>query len=149
MSRKKRYIENLTQEEITSLEAGKKDGKSAIFRDRCHGILLSHKGFSVEEIQSIFSVARSTIYNWFNRWDSGKMEELKTKPGQGRKPTLSVDNATHVETVKKACEKRAKEGANLLATIEKELEMDNQLSMRILRPFLKKLISYGNASVRG
>ena len=30
--------------------------------------------------------------------------------------------------------------------IEKELDMEGELPVTILRPFLKKLISYGNAS---
>lgn len=145
MSRKKRFIENLTEEEKASLEAGTKRGRSKVFRNRCHAILLSSRGYSVDEIQDIFQVARSTVYNWFNRWEHDGIKSLSTQPGQGRKPTLWVDNAEHVKAVEKAVKKRAKDGTNLLATIEEELQMENQLSMRILRPFLKKLVSYGNA----
>ena len=42
----------------------------------------------------------------------------------------------HIKVVKAAVEKRAKTDANILATIEDELEMEDELSMRILRPFL-------------
>jgi transposase len=146
MSRKKRYIKKLSTEEKADLEAGKKYGKSEVFRNRCHAILLSEKGYEVEAIQDIFAVAHSTVYNWLNRWDTGGYTGLQTQVGQGRKPTLSVDNQEHVEAVKRAVKKRAQEGANLLATIEEELALEEQLSMDILRPFLKKLISYGNAS---
>lgn len=146
MSRRKRYIENLTAQDIKKLEVGFKTGKSARFRNRCHCILLSYKRFEITQLQEIFNQSESTIYNWLNRWDNSGFEGLKTKPGQGRKPALSVDNAHHVEVVKKAVKKRAETGAKILSEIEEELEMEGELSMKILRPFLKKLISYGNAS---
>lgn len=146
MSRKKRFVENLNTVEIEALEAAIKHGKSAIFRKRCHAVLLSNKGYTVEQIMDILNVVQSTVYNWFNKWAKQGIEGLKTKPGQGRKATLSIDNSDHVEAVKKAVKKTAQEGVNLLATIEQELEMEEQLSMRILSPFLKKLISHGNAS---
>lgn len=149
MSRKKRYIEKLSEGEKADLEYGKKHGKSEVYRNRCHAILLSNKGYTVDEVMDIFEVVRSTVYNWYNRWDNGGIEGLQTQPGQGRKPSLSIDNAEHVEAVKKAVKKRAEHGANLLATIEEELGMEEQLSMDIVRPFLKKLVSYGSAFAEG
>lgn len=149
MSRRKRYIENLTAQDIENLEAGFKTGKSARFRNRCHCILLSYKRYDISQLQEIFDQSESTIYNWLNRWDTSGFEGLKTKPGQGRKPALSVDNEKHVEVVKKAVKKRAETGANILSQIEEELDMEGELSMKMLRPFLKKLISYGNASAEG
>jgi transposase len=144
MSRRQRFIENLNTVEKKQLLQGKKTGKSSIFRDRCHAILLSNRGYTVDQLKGIFSVAKSTVYNWLNRWDKGGIKELKTQPGQGRKATLCVDNAEHVKVVKKAIKKSAERGSNLLATIEKDLDMEDQLSMQIIRPFLKKLVSYGS-----
>jgi transposase len=145
MSRKKSFVKELTVSEISSLEVGKKTGKSFSFRTRCHAILLSHKGYEIGQISDILEVHRSSIYTWFSSWKKDGIQGLKTKKGQGRKPTLCIDNQRHVEAVKDAVKKRAKTGENLLTTIEDELEMEGELSMTILRPFLKKLISYGNA----
>ncbi len=146
MSRKKSFVKELTASEIAALEDGKKTGKSFSFRTRCHAILLSHKGYEISQISDILEVHRSSIYTWFSNWSKAGIQGLLTKKGQGRKPVLSTDNEKHVQVVKGAVEKRAKTGENLLLTIEKELEMEGELSMTILRPFLKKLISYGSAS---
>jgi len=146
MSRKKSFVKELTVSEIAVLEQGKKTGKNFSFRTRCHAILLSHKGYEIKDLVKIFDVHRSSIYNWFSLWKSKGIEGLKTNKGQGRKPALCIDNSEHVKVVKAAVKKRAKTGANILATIEAELKMEDELSMRILRPFLKKLISYGNVS---
>jgi transposase len=146
MSRKKSFVKELTVSEIAVLEQGKKTGKSFSFRTRCHAILLSHKGYEIGQISDILEVHRSSIYAWFSNWKTTGIQGLETKKGQGRKPILSVDNEKHIQVVKNAVKKRAKTGENLLLTIEKELEMEGELSMTILRPFLKKLISYGNVS---
>lgn len=146
MSRKKSFVGKLTVSEKADLEAGKKAGKSSSFRTRCHAILLSDKGYEIKEIADILDTHRSSIYTWFSNWKNHGIEGLKTKAGQGRKPTLCVDNEEHVKVVKEAVKKRATTGENILTTIEEELGMEGELSKTILHSFLKKLISYGNAS---
>lgn len=145
MSRRKKFIKNLNTEDLTLLKDGKKHGKSAAFRDRCHAILLSHKGYEVKQIAEVLDVTIGSVYNWFRAWHKGGFEALQTKPGQGRKPTLCIDNEQHVDAIKKAVKKRAETGTKIIETIEKELDMEGQISVHILRPFLKKLVSYGNA----
>ena len=144
MSRKQRFISGLSKVEIIKLKEGKKSGKTALFRSRCHAILLSNQGFDTNEILKISDVQLLTVYNWFNRWEKDGIEGLKTRSGQGRKPLLSVDNKEHVKAVKKAVKKRAETGENILLTIEKELDLEGQMSMDILRPFLKRLITFGS-----
>ena len=48
MSRKNKYIEELTQEQKSSLKKGYQRGKSHIFRRKCQCILLSHEGKRVK-----------------------------------------------------------------------------------------------------
>jgi len=149
MSRKKSFVKKLIVSEKAELEAGKKTGKSSSFRTRCHAILLSDKGYEIKQIADILDIHRSSIYTWFSNWENNGIEGLKTKSGQGRKPKLCIDNEEHVKVVKSAVKKRATTGENILTTIEEELDMEGELSMTILRPFLKKLISFGNASEKG
>ncbi len=141
MRGKKRFISGLPKVEIKKLKLGKKTGKTSIFRSRCQAILLSNKAYEAKEIADISDVTILTVYNWFNSWETGGIEGLKTKSGQGRKPLLSIDNKVHVKAVDKAVKKRAQTGENILLTIEKELALEGQMTMNILRPFLKKLIT--------
>jgi len=144
MSRKIRFIKPLTEQEKIALEAGMKSEKSYQFQNRCHAILLSHKGYTPSQIKDIFNVTVYTIYSWFNRWENDGIEGLKNASGQGRKAALNIDNSEHVKAVEKSVQRVAEKGGNLLAEIETELDLKEGLTMRILRTFLKKLTSSGN-----
>ena len=133
MSRKKRFIKSLTPEERASLVRGRKSTKGYQFQNRCHAILLSESGTTVSELESIFSVSKQTIYGWFNRWEQGGIAALENEPGRGRKPLLRTDNKDHVKAVEKAIEKVNKKGGNLLAEVDKELQLEQGLSKRMLR----------------
>lgn len=144
MSRKKTFISNLEMPEIAQLKRGKKHGKSDAFRIRCQAILLSNKGYTTSEISKILSVSISSVFKWFSAWKKDGFEGLKTKAGQGRKALLSVNNQKHVKAVEKAIEKSNETGANLLAEVDAELDLNEGLSMRMLRAFLKKTVMFGN-----
>lgn len=149
MSRKNRFISKLRKKDKKLLKDGWESGKSLSFRKRCHGILLSARGFTVNEIASFYDVKITTVYGWFNRWEMDGYEGLKTQPGQGRKPILSSDNKEHVKVVKKAIKNRAEKGSNFLLQIQEELELEEEVTMKMLRPFLKKLVTYGNGLEEG
>lgn len=144
MSRKKRYIRSLADTEIIALKAGMKSDKGYQYNQRCHAVLLSQKGHSVSEIKSIFSVSHQTVYSWLNNYEKDGISGLENKPGRGRKALLRTDNKDHVEAVEKTVLKVAKNGGNLLAEVEKELDLEEGLSQKMLRTFLKKLVTYGN-----
>lgn len=144
MSRKNRFVRPLTEQEIADLEAGIKSEKGYQFQNRCHAILLSHKAYTPSQIKDIFNVTVYTVYNWFNRWENDGIKGLENTPGQGRKATLDIDNPEHVEAVKKSVKKVAEKGGNLMAEIESELDMEEGLTMRIVRTFLKKTTSSGS-----
>lgn len=147
MSRKRRYIRTLTEAEKEALQAGKKSNNGYQFNNRCHAILLSDQGYITDEIAEIFDCQKKTIYDWFDRFESGGVSALKNKSGQGRKPTLCTNNQDHVKAVDKAVKKAQKRGTNLLLEIEQELDLEEGLSMKMLRTFLKKLVTYGNVAV--
>ena len=144
MSRKKRYIRPLSNEEISELEAGFKSKKSRGFQQRCHALLLSHKGYDIPTICDILGRSNDIIYVWFNNYEKQGISRLKTQPGQGRKPLLSIDNKDHVQAVEKAVKKSNEKGVNLLAEVDAQLGLNEGLSMRMLRAFLKKTTSSGN-----
>ena len=143
MSRKKRYIKFLSTSEIADLEKGMKSKAGYQFRQRCHAILLSHRGKEVSELEFFFNVSKQTIYSWLNRWESLGIEGLKNQSGQGRKAALCVDNKDHVKAVDKAVKKVNQKGGNLLSEVDQELNLEGGLSMRMLRSFLKKLVTSG------
>lgn len=142
MSRKKRYIEKLTEDQKSSLEKGYKTGKTHLYRTKCRCILLSWQGKSVPELEQMLEFSRHSIYKWFTAFEEQGLSGLKLKPGRGRKPKLCVDNEQQVKQIKKALKKDAQNLDQLLDELKQVYQI--QMSKRTLRRFLKALVTDGN-----
>ena len=148
MSRKKRYVESLTETEVLTLEQGFKHGPAVDFRQRCQLLLLSNKGYEVKQIVDVLEVCSHTLYSTMKSWREDGIAGLIRKKGQGRKATLQVDNARHVEATRKAVERHAQNSEQILEELYAELDIA-PLSKRSLQRFLKKTTTAGNASEDG
>ena len=146
MSRKKRFIKNLTELDLELLKEGRKNGKSYQFRDRCHCIILSFLGFEIKDLMVLFDVSKNTISTWFNSWENGGIEALKNKQGQGRKPKISITNKEHVKVVEIAAKNAAEKGVNMLDEVIENLDIKEGLSQDTLNRFLKKKVCLEKAS---
>lgn len=144
MGRPIRIIQ-LDEESRLALSSGFKTGKKAVYRKRCHFILLSDQGYSMEEIASIYSTNRQSVAVWFDRYEATGIDGLHTRKGQGEKPILEVSNSADVERVKRLVAQHAQDLAQVL--LEQEEETGKSMSKRTLQRFLKKLVTSGNAFV--
>lgn len=142
MSRKKRYVENLTETDLQGLKVGFKTGKSHTYRCRCKAIIMSHEGWQCSAIADFFDVTLVTVYKWLDRWDKGGLENLADKDGRGRKPILDLSQNAHVELVTNAIEESPSNSKKALAQIEEELDIS--MSTKTLKRFLKNLSANGN-----
>lgn len=147
MGRKSKHIENLTEEQKSSLKKGYTYGKSPLFRRKCHCILLSHSGKTVKELASLFDVGIASVQTWLKQWEGHGVEGLKLKPGRGRKPKLQTSKEEHVQTVKILIKNEPKNLTRVTAQIEDELGIE--VSKKTLKRFLKNLNTDGNASAEG
>lgn len=143
MSRKSRFIK-LTEEEREALDLGFRTGTSAVFRQRCHYILLSDQGHKIKDIVATYRICRQSVAKWFDKYESLGIKGLMTKEGQGNKPILRLDNETHVQMVKKLVERHPQNLDPVLTDLEAKL--GKSLSRRTLTRFLKKLAIAGNVS---
>src|SRR5215213_7160495 len=131
-----RFIK-LSETELKSLQQGQRYGKHFLFRDRCQCLILSHQGHTIAQLTKLFKVHRVTIYEWFNLWESGGIEVLHKKPGQGRRPKLSPINPQHVERARALVEN---ERQNLKAVVAQlSTELDIEMHPDTLKRFLKNL----------
>lgn len=147
MSRKKRYIEKLTDAEKRALKKGHQSGKSHLFRRKCQCILLSHEGRPVQELVEIFRVSSRSIYDWFNRWEKDGIKGLELKPGRGRRAKLDLKNTKQVNCIKTLVENEPQNLNRVVNQIQSELDID--LSKKTLQRFLKNLNTGGSGSVGG
>ena len=98
-----RYIRNLSDETIKSLEEIVKNDSRYRSRHRAQAILLSNQGKSVNDLIEIFGYSQRTIYRWFNRFSHDNVNTLHDLGGRGRKPFLNVEKDEKIvkEIIKK------------------------------------------------
>ena len=84
-----RYIE-LTATEQKDLKAIAEHSSDRRERTRAHALLLSAKGYYIEQLSDIFFVDRDTVARWLDRWQQGKMSSLKDGSRSGRPTKLSA-----------------------------------------------------------
>lgn len=142
MSRKKRFIEKLTEKEISLLEQGYKKGKSHTYRCRCRAILLSFEGWTCSELSTHFDASLVTIYSWLDRWEAGGIDAMSDKKGRGRKPILDTSKDKHVKVVINAIDDSPSNINKALSNIKKEL--GTSMSKKTLKRFLKNLSEDGS-----
>jgi transposase len=129
----------LTEAELITLQEGHKNGSKFQFRNRCQCLVFSHQGSTVAELAQFFEVSKITIFGWFDRWEKSGICGLMDKPGRGRKPILSLQNPTHIESVKTAVKKNAQSIKAMVAELETTLE--TEMSVATVKRFLKNLVS--------
>ncbi len=84
-----RYVELTTteQEDLKRIADHSPDRRE---RSRAHALLLSAKGYYIEQLSDIFFVDRDTVARWLGRWQQSKMSSLKDVPRSGRPSKLSA-----------------------------------------------------------
>jgi transposase len=93
-----RFIGRLSKDTIKLLGRINKSSRHHQVRQRAQCCLLSHKGYSIDRLASIFQVTRLTITNWLNDWDKFALVGLYDRPGRGRKPKLTPQQQHQVKT---------------------------------------------------
>jgi transposase len=121
--------------ELTALNDGHRNGKQFLFRNRCQSLILSHQGYTISQLMNVFKVHRVTVYAWLDLWESGGIQALHKKPGQGRRPKLSPANPKHIERVRALVETDRQNLKAVVARLSAELEI--QMHPDTLKRFLK------------
>lgn len=129
----------LTEAELITLQEGHKNGSQFQFRNRCFCLILSNQGKNVSQLTEFFEVSRITIYSWFDAWDKNGIVGLMNKPGQGRKSILSLQNPSHIKSVKAAIRKNPQSVKAVVAELESKI--GSQMHPETLKRFLKNLVT--------
>ena len=97
-----RFIQGLTPETLSLLARIHKQSQYPHVRQRAHCMMLSFRGYQIQQLQDIFQVSRLTISNWLNAWESRRLCGLYDKKGRGRKPKLTEEQKEKIrEWIKK------------------------------------------------
>jgi transposase len=129
-----KFVSDLTSEEITELFELKVNGHNDRVRTRAHAIILSAKGYEINEIADIFLVKRDTVSSWIDNWQKNGIEGLYDKPRKGTTPKI---NEGDLEKIKEIIEETPNSPKKILAKIQKQLK--KTISASTLRRIIKKI----------
>ena len=90
-----KFVNSLSESEQAVLEQTHRVGATHRVRQRAHAVLLSAKGYSLEQLADIFSVDRDVVSSWLTRWQTNGMDGLAdaAKSGRPRKVDAKVEAA--------------------------------------------------------
>ena len=90
---------SLTSQQIAELQVLRRQGTTHRQRQRAHAVLLSAKGYSLDQLADIFDCDRDTISRWLESWQQQGLEGLVDAPKSGRPPKLDATAHAILEQV--------------------------------------------------
>ena len=79
-----KYV-NITDEAVVlTLKCAKHYGSLRCIRERAHGLLLSNRGFTLEQIAEILEIKYQTAFQWIDDWEDYGIRALYKRHGDGR-----------------------------------------------------------------
>ena len=85
-----KFVEKLTDEQKSRLQAVMKSDAPQRQRMRAHTVLLSARRFSIDRIALIYEVDRDRVSRWLEWWKEFGFDGLADDARAGRPPKLSV-----------------------------------------------------------
>jgi len=128
-----KFVSPLDEAQIILLKDIIKNGCSARIRMRAQAVLLSSKGYSIDEIAYIFDIYRNTVSSWIGNWEKNGVESLSDKPRSGAPSKLTE---SEIEVVKKIINEYPHSPKTILAKIAGQLK--KTVSMSTLKRIIKK-----------
>ena len=84
-----KFVAPLDPAQLRALEHLMKTSPSHRVRQRAHAILLSARGYSIDQLADIFAVHRTSISEWITCWSSDGLTGLADAPRSGRPRALT------------------------------------------------------------
>jgi len=100
---------------------------------RAQSIILSSKGYSIDEIADIADVYRNAVSSWIENWEEHGFESLHDKPRSGAPSRLTE---SEIETVKKIISEHPHSPKMIIADISEQL--NKTVSISTLKRIIKK-----------
>ncbi len=86
-----RFIRPLVKAEIDQIEELFRKGKTVRVRRRANAIRLSHKKYTVPQIEEVLGCNHQSIHNWFNAFETGGCAALHDRSRSGRTPIATLE----------------------------------------------------------
>lgn len=110
-----KFVKPLTGEQRKQLKEIMKSQSSQRTRMRAHAVLLSERGYSINQIADIYQVDRDRVSEWINWWNEFEFEGLDDDERGGRPPVLKEDEREKAVELVKEEPRSIKQGLQKLA----------------------------------
>lgn len=87
-----KFISSLSAETAAALQHLHRQGSSHRERQRAHAVLLSAKGYKLDQLAMIFEVDRDTVSHWLDRFEQHGLSGLCDAPKSGRPSKLTAES---------------------------------------------------------
>ena len=128
-----KFVSQLSGEQKAALEELMGKGHTMRIGRRAEAILLSARGYTIDEIGSIKGVHRVTVCHWVNNWNERGIDGLLEREGRGRKRSLAEGEENQVMDWLKDAPHDTK---NLAAKIEEVFH--KRVSLDTVRHLIKR-----------
>jgi transposase len=96
MKPKNKYVSKLNQQQMDALTGMMNSDLNARTRKRAQALLLSARGYTIDEISAIIECHRITVSRWIDQWHERGMDGLLENEGRGRKKGLTGEQEKQV-----------------------------------------------------
>lgn len=128
-----KFINALTDDQINILDDIYKHHNNRRVRMRAHSILLSFKGYSIDEIADIYNTNRDSVSSWIDKWVKFGIESLYDKPRSGAPKKLTDKE---IESVKQIIIENPQSPKTIIANIL--IRLGKEISQSTLKRIVKK-----------
>lgn len=85
-----KFIAALSETDRRDLEQLHRDGRAHRKRQRAQAVLLSARGYTLEQLADLFQTHRDTISGWLDAWQKQGLAGLQDAPKAGRTPKIDA-----------------------------------------------------------
>ena len=80
-----KFVPALSEAEVAALERLYRDGSASHrARQRAHAVLLSSRGYTLDQLADLLLADRDTVSGWLDAWQARGLEGLSDAPKTGR-----------------------------------------------------------------
>jgi len=94
-----RFIQTLSESAKEQLAETYRSNPDFTCRQRAQAVLLSHKGYTIQQLQDIFDVDRDTISHWLSRFEQSGLDGLQNLSRPGRPPIYTEDEIQQLKVL--------------------------------------------------
>lgn len=128
-----KYIDPLSEFELSTLMTMHKNHKSSRVRKRAHIIMLSSKGYQIKDIAAICQVTRQSVSSYIDSWARFGLAGMYDKPRSGRPRSLTPEDE---EFVKERVQQEPRSVKKIIAVLEDQ--RGKRVSQSTIKRTLKK-----------